>query len=55
MADLYLELVTCVMRIVVEVYGDSLLSVVFRKSISEISVALPILVAPWMQKSVGKL
>jgi hypothetical protein len=54
-ADLYLALVTCVMRIVVEVCGDSLLSAVFRKSISEISVVLPILVAPWMQKSVGKL
>uniref|UniRef100_A0A2N9IK73 Uncharacterized protein n=1 Tax=Fagus sylvatica TaxID=28930 RepID=A0A2N9IK73_FAGSY len=52
-ADLYLALVTCVMRIVVEVCGDSLLSAVFRKSISEISVVLPILVAPWMQKSVG--
>ena len=52
---MYLALVTCVIKIVVEVCRDSLLFVVFRKSISEISVALPILVAPWMQKSVGKL
>uniref|UniRef100_A0A2N9EYX8 Uncharacterized protein n=1 Tax=Fagus sylvatica TaxID=28930 RepID=A0A2N9EYX8_FAGSY len=49
-ADLHLAPVSCVMRIVVEVYGDSLLSAVFRKSISKISVALPILVAPWMQE-----
>jgi hypothetical protein len=54
-ADLHLAPVSCVMRIVVEVCGDSLLSAVFRKSISEISVALLILVAPWMQRSVGKL
>uniref|UniRef100_A0A2N9HQD2 Uncharacterized protein n=1 Tax=Fagus sylvatica TaxID=28930 RepID=A0A2N9HQD2_FAGSY len=52
-ADLHLAPVSCVMRIVVEVCGDSLLSTVFRKSISKISVALPILVAPWMQRSVA--
>uniref|UniRef100_A0A2N9GTN3 Uncharacterized protein n=1 Tax=Fagus sylvatica TaxID=28930 RepID=A0A2N9GTN3_FAGSY len=51
-ADLHLAPVSCVMRIVVEVCGDSLLSVVFRKSIFKISVALPILVIPWMQRSV---
>ena len=45
-ANLHLAPVSCVMRIVVEVCGDSLLSTVFRKSISKISVALPILVAP---------
>ena len=49
-ADLHLAPVSCVMRIVVEVCGDSLLSAIFRKSISKISVALPILVAPWMQE-----
>jgi hypothetical protein len=45
-ADLHLAPVSCVMRIVVEVCGDSLLSVVFRKSISKISVALPISATP---------
>ena len=54
-ADLHLAPMSCVMRIVVEVCGDSLLSAVFRKSISEISIALPILAAPWMQRSVGEL
>jgi hypothetical protein len=54
-ADLHLAPVSCVMRIVVEGCRDSLLSAVFRKSIFKISVALPILVAPWMQRSVGKL
>jgi hypothetical protein len=54
-ADLHLAPVSCVMRIVVEVCGDSLLSAVFRKSISKISVALPISATPWMQRSLGKL
>ena len=54
-ADLHLAPVSCVMRIVVEVCGDSLLSAIFRKSISKISVALPILAAPWMQRSVSNL
>ena len=54
-ADLDLAPVSCVMRIVVEVCGDSLLSAIFRKSISKISVALPILAAPWMQRSVSNL
>ena len=54
-ADLDLAPVSYVMRIVVEVCGDSLLSAIFRKSISKISVALPILATPWMQRSVGEL
>uniref|UniRef100_A0A2N9HF19 Uncharacterized protein n=1 Tax=Fagus sylvatica TaxID=28930 RepID=A0A2N9HF19_FAGSY len=54
-AELHLAPVSCVMRIVVEVCGDSLLSAVLRQSISEIPVALPILAAPWMKRSVGKL
>ena len=54
-ADLHLAPVSCVMRIFVEVCGDSLLSAVFMKSIFKISVALSILVTPWMQRSVGKL
>jgi hypothetical protein len=53
--DLNSAYVTCVMRTVIEVCCDGLLSAVFRKSILEISVALPISVAPWMQRSVGKL
>ena len=53
--DLNSAHVTCAMRTVVEVCCDGLLSAVFRKSILEISVALPISVAPWMQRSVGKL
>uniref|UniRef100_A0A2N9GJ99 Uncharacterized protein n=1 Tax=Fagus sylvatica TaxID=28930 RepID=A0A2N9GJ99_FAGSY len=52
MIDLHLAPMSCVMKIVVEVYEDSLLSVVFRKSISEILVVLPILVALWMQRSI---
>ena len=44
--DLHLAPVSYVMRTVVEVCRDSLLSAVFRKSILEISVALPISVAP---------
>ena len=52
--DLNLAHVTCVMRIVVEVCCDSLMSTFIRKSISEISVALPILTAPWIQGNVGK-
>uniref|UniRef100_A0A2N9E7H4 Uncharacterized protein n=1 Tax=Fagus sylvatica TaxID=28930 RepID=A0A2N9E7H4_FAGSY len=54
-ADLHLAPVSCVMRIVVEVGGDSLLSAVFGKSISKISVALPISATPWMQRSLDKL
>jgi hypothetical protein len=54
-ADLHLAPMSCVMRIVVEVCGDSLLSAVFRKNIFKILVALPILVTPWMQRNVGKL
>jgi hypothetical protein len=54
-ADLHLAPVSCVMRIVVEVCGDSLLSAVFGKSISKISVALPISATPWMQRSLDKL
>ena len=54
-ADLHLAPMSCVMRIVVEVCRDSLLSAFIRKSISEISVALPILTTPWIQGSVGKL
>uniref|UniRef100_A0A2N9EDF6 Uncharacterized protein n=1 Tax=Fagus sylvatica TaxID=28930 RepID=A0A2N9EDF6_FAGSY len=50
--DLNSACVTCVMRTVIEVCCDGLLSAVFRKSILEISVALPISVAPWMQRSV---
>jgi hypothetical protein len=46
--DLHLAPVSCVMRTVVEVCGDSLLSAVFRKSILEILVALPISATPWM-------
>ena len=45
-ADLHSVPVSCVMRIVVKVCGDSLLSAVFRKSISKISVALPISATP---------
>jgi hypothetical protein len=45
-ADLHSVPVSCVMRIVVEVCGDSLLSAVFRKSISKISVAFPISATP---------
>uniref|UniRef100_A0A2N9G2V8 Uncharacterized protein n=1 Tax=Fagus sylvatica TaxID=28930 RepID=A0A2N9G2V8_FAGSY len=54
-ADLHLAPVSCIMRIVVEVGGDSLLSAVFGKSISKISVALPISATPWMQRSLDKL
>jgi hypothetical protein len=54
-ADLHLAPVSCVMRIVVEVCGDSLLSTVFRKSISKISVALTISATPWMLRNLGKL
>jgi hypothetical protein len=54
-ADLHLAPVSCVMRIVVEVCGDSLLSAVFRKSISKISVALTISATPWMLRNLGKL
>ena len=46
--DLNLTYVTCVMRTVVEVCYDSLVSTFIRKSISKISVALPILTAPWI-------
>jgi hypothetical protein len=54
-ADLHLAPVSCVMKIVVEVCGDSLLSAVFRKSISKISVALTISATPWMLRNLGKL
>jgi hypothetical protein len=54
-ADLHLAPVSCVMRIVVEVCGDSLPSAVFRKSISKISVALTISATPWMLRNLGKL
>jgi hypothetical protein len=42
-------------RIFIEVCDDSLMPVVFRKNISEISVAFPILAALLIQGSVGKL